>query len=189
MLRSFRGFIPFIAFGVLNGLTDVRIAAVTAVVLSALLLLESRRTGDRLDEHVIEISASVFFLAFTLLAFLDPRTPLADHTTALSSAWLALTAWGGLLAHKPFTMGIARRPVPRQVWENPMFYKVNAVISSVWAAAFTVTAVVATVIGLLTTHGGTAVTAVQVLGFVVPAAFTVRYQAAVGRRAAKLGMA
>jgi hypothetical protein len=189
MLRSFRGFIPFIAFGVLNGFSDIRIAAVTAVVLSALLLLASRRAGDGLDEHVIEVSAGIFFAVLTLVAFLDPHTTLGDHTTALSSTWLALTAWGGLLFRKPFTMGIARRSVPQQVWENPMFYKVNVVISSVWAAAFTVTAVAATVIGLLTTHGGTAVTVIQVLGFVVPAVFTVRYQAAVGRRAATLGTA
>jgi hypothetical protein len=185
MLRSLRGFVPWIAFGIINGVADLRVAAVVAVILSGLLMIDNRRTGHGLDEAVIETSATIFFIAVGLVAFLDPTTTLGDHTGALAAAWLAITAWGSLLVRHPFTMGIARRSVPREVWENPLFYKANVVITTAWAISFTVTAVAQVVVGLLTDNG-TVGTVIQILGFVAPAIFTVRYQAARQRDAAAL---
>ena len=172
MSRSLRGFVPWIAFGVVSAFADWRAGAVTALVLAVVLLADGRRTGHKLDEAVIETSAALFFVVVAIVAFTEPHAELRHYTGPLAMAWLAVTAWGSLLVRRPFTLGIARRSVPEQFWHNPLFYRANAIITSVWAVGFTVTS------GILWFVTGSVALSVivQVAGFVVPAAFTIRYQ-------------
>ena len=131
MLRTLRGFLPWIAFAVVNGLADWRVGAIVAVALSVLLLVDNARTGHGLDEAVIESSAAIFFVVIALIAFAAPGSSLQHHTGALAAAWLAVTAWGSVAIRKPFTLGIARRSVPEQFWHNPLFLRANMLIASV----------------------------------------------------------
>jgi hypothetical protein len=85
-----------------------------------------------------------------------------------------VTAWATLAVRRPFTLGIARRQAPREVWESPIFVRVNVVLTTVWAAAFTVTAAALAAISAAGLGAGASVP-VQVAGFVLPALFTARY--------------
>lgn len=185
MSGSVRGFIPWIAFAVLSGTVGWQTAAITAFALSVVLLLRNRRAGVGLDANVIELSAAVFFAAVAVLAHVQPHSPLRDGVGALSSAWLALTAWGSLAISRPFTLGIARRSVPQQFWNTPQFLRANNVITSVWAASFTVTALASGAVDLTDANASLATTLIQVAGFVVPAVFTIRYQESRRRLAAQ----
>jgi tryptophan-rich sensory protein len=99
--------------------------------------------------------------------------------------WLAGTAWGSLAIRKPFTLGIARTMAPKEVWETPRFHRVNAVITTVWAAAFTVAAVSLTLVLSVSPHATTLVIAIKVLTFVLPAVFTAWYPKRVRQALAK----
>ncbi|SEL28332.1 hypothetical protein [Streptacidiphilus jiangxiensis] len=185
MTGSVRGFLPWIAFAALSGTVGWETGAITAVLLSLVLLQRDRRAGRGLDENVIELSAAVFFVVIAALAAAAPHSPLRDGVGALSSAWLAVTAWGSLAIARPFTMGIARRSVPEHFWDTPQFRRANNVITAVWAASFTVTALAAGAVDLATPHAGLVTTLIQFTGFVVPAVFTVRYQQSRRRAAAQ----
>ena len=185
MSGSVRGFIPWIAFAVLSGTVGWEAGAITAVLLSLALLVRGRRAGQGLDENVIELSAAVFFVAIAVLAAVAPHSSLRDGVGALSSAWLAVTAWGSLAISRPFTMGIARRSVPQQFWDTPQFRRANNVITAVWAASFTLTALAAGAVDLADPHASLTTTLIQIAGFVVPAVFTVRYQESRRRAAAQ----
>ncbi|WP_207892329.1 hypothetical protein [Streptacidiphilus pinicola] len=185
MTGSVRGFIPWIAFAVLSGTAGWETGAITAVLLSLALLLRGRRAGQGLDENVIELSAAVFFVVIAALAAVAPHSPLRDGVGALSSAWLAVTAWGSLAISRPFTMGIARRSVPEQFWGTPQFRRANNVITAVWASSFTVTALATGAVDIADPHASLATTLIQIAGFVVPAVFTVRYQESRRRAAAQ----
>lgn len=189
MLRSLRGFVPWIAFGIVTGFADWRAGAVAALVIAVVLLADGIRTGHGLDEAVIETSAAVFFVVIAVIAFVAPKAALQHYTGALAMGWLALTAWGSLLVRRPFTLGIARRSVPEQFWSDPRFYRANAIITSVWAASFTVTGIVQWIIDAALANPGTLSVIVQIAGFVVPAAFTVRYQKSRQQAAAQYGPA
>jgi hypothetical protein len=93
---------------------------------------------------------------------------------AISMAWLALTAWGGLVVRQPFTLGIAKQQTPKELWGHPVFRRINVVITTVWAIAFTLTAAVLTALDLADA-GTVASILAQVAGFAIPAIFTVRY--------------
>ncbi|MGH8920986.1 MAG: hypothetical protein ACRD0H_22080, partial [Actinomycetes bacterium] len=86
---------------------------------------------------------------------------------------------------RPFTLGIAKTMVPPSVWDNPAFLRVNVVITTVWAASFTVAGVASTVLLSSAPHATAALIVIKVLGFAVPASFTVHYRKHVRARAQK----
>jgi len=170
-----KSFLPWIAFAVVATQFDWRWSGLTGLVLSAGLLLLARREGRKADTLVIEWSALVFFALLTALAFSFPASPLKTYTGALTDVWLALTAWGSLAMGQPFTLGIARTMTPPEFWDNPVFRRVNVIITTVWAASFTVGAIAGIALLAYAPHATFALIAIKVLCFAVPIVFTIRY--------------
>jgi hypothetical protein len=168
-----RGFVPWIAFAVLSGL-GWQWGALAGLVLAVALFADGRRKGTPLDTQVLEISTMAYFGVLTVFALLVPASPVQHFVGAISMAWLALTAWGGLAVRQPFTLGIAKQQTPKEFWGHPLFRRINVVITTAWALAFTLTAVVLTGLDLVDA-GTVAAILVQVAGFAIPAVFTVRY--------------
>ncbi len=178
-----RGFVPWIAFSILSTQGESRWGALVGFVLAVGLLVVERRNGRDWDQVVIETSSALFFAGLGLAAFTISPAPLGDFGPAASLGWLALTAWGSLAIRKPFTLGIARTMAPPQIQRSPLFYRVNAIITAVWAAAFTTTALALLALLYLAPHATLAVIVVKLLGFILPAAFTMSYPTAVRERA------
>ncbi|GAA4617434.1 hypothetical protein GCM10023195_77880 [Actinoallomurus liliacearum] len=182
MLGYLRTFLPWIAFAVISTPHDSRYGALVGAVLAAVLLAVDRRAGKPWDALIIEATSVAFFGALAIAAFTVTKAPLGAYGSAVSDEWLALVAWGSLAVHRPFTLGIARTMTPPEVHDSPLFYRVNAVITAVWAAAFTVTGAVLALLVQVAPHATTLVILVKVAGFVLPALFTARYPAAVAAR-------
>lgn len=170
-MNYLRGFIPWIAFAVIPGW---QWGALAGLVLSLGLLVQARRSKIALDSQVLELSTLVFFAVLTVLAFSAPHSAVEHYDGALSMGWLALTAWGTLAIRRPFTLGIAKQQAPEEVWNSPVFIRINVVLTAAWAAAFTVTALVLTGLDIANV-GEMGRIVVQVLGFAIPATFTARY--------------
>ncbi|MEW9531716.1 hypothetical protein [Microbispora sp. NPDC049125] len=175
MLRYLRTFLPWIAFAVLSTNGEARYGAAAGLLLSLLLLAGDRRGGRGWDELVIEVSSAVFFAGLTAAALTVSPAPFGEYGPAVSVGWLALTAWGSLAMRRPFTLGIARRTTPEDVHSTPLFYRVNAVITAVWAAAFTLNALVLALLFAVAPQATAAIVTVKICGFVLPALFTIRY--------------
>jgi hypothetical protein len=168
-----RSFAPWIVFAIIP-VSDWKWAALFALAVSLAGVILPIRAGLPADAQILEIGTAVYFAALTGLAFADPATPLRSYVACLASGALGLIACASLALGKPFTLGIARQSVPREVWEHPLFYRVNVIITSVWAASFVVGCVI---LGLLAHSAATARSAVQVAAFVIPLVFTMRYVA------------
>jgi hypothetical protein len=154
--------------------------AVLALAVSLVGIVRQTRGGLPLDAQIIAIGSAVYFAALAALAFAEPHTKLHGYTPAMASGALALIGLASLAARKPFTLGIAKQDTPREYWDNPIFLRVNDVITGVWTASFVIGAVVLSVMA----HSSVALrTTVQVAAFVVPMVFTVRYVATVKARA------
>ncbi len=172
-MNYLRGFIPWIAFAIVSGFSW-QWAALVGLVGSVGLLIQARVKKIPLDSQILELSTLVYFAALTALAFSQPNSGLHNYTGAISMGWLALTAFGGLALRRPFTLGIAKLQTPMELWDTPVFKKVNYVITSVWAVAFLVTAIVLAIFDAVRV-GETVSIIVQVAGFVLPALFTRSY--------------
>ncbi|MFE2143110.1 hypothetical protein ACFXA3_15450 [Streptomyces sp. NPDC059456] len=181
-----RTFLPWIVFAVLPS-AQWQWGALAGLVAAVAVAVSQRRAGAGFDALIIEIGSAVFFAALTVIAFTDPHSGVHAYSAALSSAVLALIAGGSLLAGRPFTLGIAKRTTPREVWGLRPFVRANVVITAVWTAAFTVTAGALAALAHAGQGHSTPATLVQVAGFAVPMLFTVRYVAAVQAKAGAAG--
>ncbi|MFE5326911.1 hypothetical protein ACFRCG_11035 [Embleya sp. NPDC056575] len=173
-----RNFAPWIVFAAIPS-TNWQWGALAALAATVLIAAQDHRAGRGVD--LLAYSTAIFFLVLTPVAFAVPDSGFHRYVGAASFAWLALTAWGSIAVGNPFTLVIARRSTPREIWGLPMFRRVNVVIACVWAASFTVTAVALYLIKANDLAGGVAVAA-QAAGFVLPAMFTARYPALVQAR-------
>ncbi|KNB49068.1 hypothetical protein [Streptomyces caatingaensis] len=168
-----RGFIAWIAFAIASSF-GLQWGAAAGLVFAVGVLVNELRSGTPAEALILDSSAALFFVILNVLAFAVPAGPLGEYAGALSLGWLALTAWGTIAIGRPFTTGIAKRQAPPAVWETPVFRRINVVITSAWATSFTVTAASVAAIhaaGL----GGVAAQLVQIVGFVLPVAFTRHY--------------
>ncbi|WP_219517641.1 hypothetical protein [Nonomuraea ceibae] len=177
------GFLPWILYAVIATGDEWRWGAITGLVIALVLIVVDRRAGKAWDEMVIESSAAIFFACLTALSLLRPHSPLTPYGPALVNVWLAGTAWGSLAIRRPFTLGIARTMASEAVWKSPRFYRVNVVITTAWAVAFTVAAICLTLVLFVSPHATALVVAIKVLSFVLPAAFTSWYPKRVAARA------
>ncbi|MGJ0118896.1 hypothetical protein ACQ7HM_06780 [Williamsia sp. MIQD14] len=180
-----RGFLPWIGFLVFSQV-GWQWGALAAAVIAAATLVADRRAGTSWDGQILAIGALAFFAALTPVAFAAPHAALAAYCGAMADGWLAVVAWAGILLGAPFTLGIAKREAPEEVWDLPMFRNLNVVITSVWAGAFTVSAVASV---LLVDSSGMVRGIATAIAFIAPIVFTKRYVAAVQARHADGGTA
>jgi hypothetical protein len=165
------GFAPWIIYAALSS-ADWRIGMCAAAVAAGLLVARHRRAHD-LD--LLTGVTFAFFGVMAIIALAAPHSGLHHWTPALSAATLAVIAVVSLAARRPFTAAIARRTVPEQFWATPTFVHTNDVITSVWAAAFTASAVACTLIIHLSPGSSAPLIATQIVAFVLPMLFTKTY--------------
>jgi hypothetical protein len=179
-----RAFLPWIVYAVVPS-GSWQWGALAAFVVAAGLIVMQRRAGRPADAVIIETGSAVFFAALAVVAFADPHSGLHPYSASLANGMLAIVALISLTARKPFTLGIAKQSTPREYWDQPAFLRVNMIITSVWAASFTVTATAVALIAHAGDGNRTATLIAQVAGIVVPMAFTRRYVAYVQAKAAQ----
>jgi hypothetical protein len=180
---SLRSFLPFIVFAAISG-AAWQWAAVAAFVIGIRILTEDRKAGTPNDALILQYSNCAYFAVLAAVAFAAPHSELKHYCGALSMAWIGATMTATLAVHRPFTLGIARRKAPREVWNSPWFLRMNIVITTVWGVSFLVAAI-ALAICVANGAGTVAGLSCQVVGFAVPVVFTHRYPTVVRNRLAQ----
>ncbi|MGI5259089.1 hypothetical protein [Streptomyces angustmyceticus] len=172
-MNYLRSFIPWLVFAAVSS-AGWQWGALAGLVTAAALLVADRAAGLSLDCRLLEYGTILFFAALSVLAFARPDSGLQGYGSALSTGWLALIAWVSIAAQRPFTMGIARRMAPSEVWHTPLFRRINVVLTAAWALSFTLTALAQTAVSAY--HGNVIYSIViQIAGFVLPIRFTAAY--------------
>lgn len=177
-----RGFLPWIAFDAVS-LVSSAWAALVALAMSVFFLVAGRRAGVTADAQILDFGTISYFGVLTAVSFADPHSPLLAYESGLSSAWLALIAWVSLLVRQPFTLGIAKRSTPPEVWRTARFRRSSTVIAQLWAISFTVGAI-ATLACEATNASLVLRAVIQVLAFGIPATVTHQYVRQVRARTA-----
>lgn len=188
LLYYVRTFLPWIVLAVVSGWND-KAGALAGLATVLLLLAQDLLRGHRADSLILELSTVVFMALLSALAFAAPDSSLMDYGASMAIGWLALTAWGTVLAGRPFTEGVARRDVDAEIAATDLFKRITMVIAIVWAISFTVMAVVLAYVQHAAPDDTALLVAVKVAGFSIPAVFTGRYPAiAQKRHFARLGI-
>ncbi|UKY51508.1 hypothetical protein [Streptomyces inhibens] len=168
-----RGFIPWLVFAGVSS-AGWQWGALAGLAISVALLFADRAAGLSLDYRLLEYGTIVFFAALGVLAFARPDSGIKLYSSTLSMGWLALIAWVSIAVRRPFTMAIARRMAPPEVWHTPLFRRINVVLTSAWALSFTLTAIAQAVVSAYELNVVFSIL-IQIAGFVLPIRFTAAY--------------
>lgn len=172
-LKGLRGFARWIVFALFSN-SMVAWAALAVFAVSLVLFVRDRRRGVKLDALVLDVATLIFFAALSVAAFADPRAPLGAWSSPLSFGWLALVAWGRIAIGEPFTLGMARRRVGRDVWGQPAFRRSQIALTRLWVVIFTFITLALAV--CVSEHQSTLLTlAVRLGGLAVGAHLTARH--------------
>ncbi|HPZ94394.1 MAG: hypothetical protein E6Q56_01375 [Mycobacterium sp.] len=139
MLKSLGPWLPWIAFLIIAQGSELRLE----VGLVVALLLVVALAALSLDRGLLMWVTLGFFAAMTIAVLVFHNAWTVQHFNALANGALAVASWGSLLLGRPFTLDVARQSVDPELWNHPIFLRVNRQITAVWAAAFTVNAAVA----------------------------------------------
>lgn len=172
-MNYLRSFIPWLVFAGVAA-AGWQWGALAGLLIAVALLIADRAAGLSLDHRLLEYGTILFFAGLSVLAFARPDSGLKMYGSALSQGWLALIAWVSIVVRRPFTMGIARRMAPPEVWHTPLFRRINIVLTAAWALSFTLTAIAQAV---ASAQGWNVIVsiALQIAGFVLPIRFTAAY--------------
>lgn len=181
-MHFLRTALPWLLFAALAAVSWP-VSAGAGVLASIALLRRERRAGTTWQDLLLQTSSLAFFVLVLAFALAAPHSFLRPYSGAGSQAWLGLTAWFSLAVRQPFTMSFAKQGTPPEIWAEPRFLKVNNVITTFWAAGFSVFAVLIA-LTYADTHNSGAVGTVQLIGLAISAVFTVRYAARARARGA-----
>jgi hypothetical protein len=137
------GFAPWIAFSVLEGPRRYELASAAALAIAVLEFLLGMMVGAR--PKSLDLAAIIFFLGMLVAGVLvdsGGQAWLDRWSGELSNVMLVAVALVSIALRAPFTIQYAREMTPEENWETPLFLHINYVITWVWTAAFSITAVV-----------------------------------------------
>jgi hypothetical protein len=151
------GAIAWIAYGLLSA-NGYWIAAALGALAVALAIV-----AHEYSKNAVKIMncTTVVFFAFALITTIAVGPSLfKSYNIWLTWAVFAVVTWATLLIGFPFTIQYAREQAPREVWDHPLFMRLNVILTVVFGLIFTVNAALG-LIALMTGH-------LLSLGLVVP---------------------
>lgn len=128
---------------VINGPGRFEEAASVALALALLTLWVGYRRG--VPVHLLEAFTVAYFAILSVLGLvasdgvIDWLQLWAGELSSIAPAAFAIIT---LLIRRPFTLAYAKDTTPQEHWDNPIFLRINYVISTAWAGAFLFSALV-----------------------------------------------
>lgn len=132
-------FAPWLAFLFIahGSMFRLKLGLAVALVLSIVMGVA------RLHRGVILWAGLIFFISATVAVVVFDNMWAAIHMGIFANGALAVSSWITIALKKPFTLDYAREHTDPSLWENPVFIRINVIITSVWALVFTINAVLA----------------------------------------------
>ena len=126
-------FAPWIAFLIIarDTLLRVEIGLVVALVFTIAMALMKLHRG------IVMRVGLVFFTGATIAVIGFHNVWTIHHLGVLANGALALGSWATLVLGRPFTLEYARQHTDPAKWNDPLFIRVNVLLTSVWAVTFT----------------------------------------------------
>jgi hypothetical protein len=141
-------FVPFIVFVIVERLVGIPVGLAAGAVAAAALLMRDLIVPGR-SVKLLEVGTLLLFGGLTLLALaMGEQWSIADVRLRVDAGLLLIVLLTMLLG-RPFSLQYAREHVAPAHWTDPVFLRVNYVISGAWAIAFGVLVVADVVIDVV----------------------------------------
>ena len=126
------GFVPFILFAVLTG---VSVDVALWVAFAAAFALGIRSFLDTRVLKTLDAGSTILFGGLALFkGFVAPSLSLGTVLLAVDGGLLTIMLIS-LVLHEPFTLQYAREQATPELWQEPSFLRTNYVVTGVWVLA------------------------------------------------------
>ncbi len=129
-------FAPWILYGVSSGFNHWRMAAGGGLILCLMYLAVMRRRGSSIK--LMDWTPLAFFVIASVLTIaLQAAIWFPTYNAVVVWSSFAAAAWGSVLIGRPFTAAYARETAPPEFWSNPIFIRLNLIMTLVWCGLMT----------------------------------------------------
>ncbi len=126
-------FLPWILFGLFAGhsLLELETALIISLVISVIVGYRDMR-----DKLIVPWVTFSFFVGMVIALIVLQWYSIIPYIGIASNIVLTGIAFGSLAIGIPFTIQYAKRDVPRERWENPVFIHINKILTAFWGILF-----------------------------------------------------
>ena len=125
--------LPWILFGLFAGhsLLELETALIVSLVISVIVGYRDMR-----DKLIVPWVTFSFFIFMVIALVVLQWYSIIPYIGIASNTVLTGIAFGSLAIGIPFTIQYAKRDVPRERWENPVFIHINKILTAFWGILF-----------------------------------------------------
>lgn len=164
------GFLPFIVFAISSTTHGPLYGLVAGTITAAVMLV--RNVGKGRGLKILDVGSLVLFAALAAYEYLGGGDLSLFAVRFWTDIGLFIIVLLSVLVGSPFSEQYARDTVDPQYWSRPEFHRKNMVISSFWAGAFMVMAVIEYFVAYTTAVSATAGTVGVLATMLVSVGFT-----------------
>ena len=129
-------FAPWIVFGFASGFNHWRVAAGGGLILCVVYLAVLVRRG--ISIKLTDWTTLTFFVIASVMIIGLRSTTFTVYSAVVVWSCFAGAAWGSVILGHPFTAAYARENAPPELWSNPVFIRLNLLMTLVWCGLMTV---------------------------------------------------
>lgn len=134
-LNSLSTFLPWMAYGILSSVFPPLAFPVAAIAF--LFSYANLKKG-----FILEWGSLLFFIILAFNYYVFKNQWLFQHISIFTSFFFVSTAGISLLIRRPFTLQYAKLEVDQKFWNNPLFFRVNQIMTGALGIIFFGTALV-----------------------------------------------
>jgi len=122
-----------------------------------------------------------FFVSASILMIGLHSTTLPEYHVMIIWSFYAVAGWASVVMQTPFTTAYAREEQPPEVWDLPIFRRINWILTFFWCGLFSVNVGFGAVAAIIGGNFGKLVpgfiipTALLIFGFIFSARFPIHY--------------
>ena len=177
-------FMPLVLYGFASGANHWRVATGGGLILCLVFLAVRLHRG--ISIKLMDWTTLIVFVIGSVLMIGLHSTVFPAYSVVVIWSCFAVAAWSSVVIGHPFTVAYARENEPPEFWDNPVFIRLNLVMTLFWCGLMTVNvgfAVIGVIIGGnfgKLVPGFVLPTALLIFGFVFNSRFPARYMARAG---------
>ena len=140
---SLIAFAPWILYGFASGFNHWRIAAGGGLILWLASAATAQRRGASIK--LMDLTALTFFAIASVITIGLRASWFPTYNAVIVWSCFAIAAWSSVVVGRPFTAAYARENAPPEFWSNPIFIRLNMVMTLVWCGLMTVNLLLAAI--------------------------------------------
>ena len=134
--NSLLTFAPWIVYGFASGFKHWRVASGGGLILCIVSLALAARGGRSIK--LMDWTTLTFFAIASVLTSGIRSTTFPVYNAVVVWSCFAIAAWSSVIVGRPFTEVYARENAPPEFWNNPVFVRLNLIMTLVWCSLMTV---------------------------------------------------